>query len=90
MTHRIVDNTTRLISDNTTKSVSYQIPANETSVNATGSQCSEKEDTLKVSWKTNNSFAMLFRVNGSMYDLSSFVITLNTSSLYDDSEGELH
>lgn len=90
MSHRIVDNTISLISDNTTKSVSYQIPANETSVNLAGSKCSEKEDTLMVSWKTNNSFAMIFRANASKYDLSSFVIALNTSSLYDDSEGKLH
>lgn len=74
--------------DNKTKEVSYQIPVNETSVDQVGSSCGEKEDILMVSWKTNNSFYMKFNANDSHYDLSSFVVTLNTSSLFIDSAGE--
>lgn len=39
-----------------------------------------------ASWKTNN-FSMKFSANDSHYDLSSFVINLNTMSLFNDSAG---
>lgn len=66
------------------------IPVNETSVDAAGSHCNgEKEDILKVSWKDGNAFEMTFRANDTKYDLSSFVITLNSSRLFNDSMGEL-
>lgn len=77
------------LTDNTSKAVLYQIPANETLVDSLGSNCGEKEDTLKVSWKFNNSFELKFKSNVSLYDLSSFVINLNVSSLFNDSAGEL-
>jgi hypothetical protein len=67
----------------------YQIPAN-TTADMLGSSCGEKEDILKVSWDANNTFQMKFNSNESRYDLSSFVITLNVSSLYNDSQGEFH
>jgi len=70
--------------DNSTKAASYQIPANETSVDSSGSHCGEGDDTLRVSWTSNN-FEMKFMSNASNYDLSSFVINLNTSSLFNDS-----
>lgn len=54
-----------------------------------GSSCGEKADTLKVSWNANNTFVMKFNANESRYDLSSFVINLNVSSLFNDSQGEL-
>lgn len=66
----------------------YQVPANVTSVDKTGSKCSESEDTLKVSWNAGNNFILNFAANNSKYDLSSFVITFNTSSLFNDSAGE--
>ncbi|CRK95513.1 CLUMA_CG008982, isoform A [Clunio marinus] len=77
-------NFTYTISDNSTKNVLYTIPVNETAVDMTGSKCGEK-DTLKVSWKEGNDFEMTFSSNGSLYDLSLFVVNLNTSSLFNDS-----
>lgn len=78
-----------MFTDNTTKDVSYQIPANETSVDQAASNCGDKEDTLKVSWTNfNNSFELKFKSNASFYDLSSFVINLNASNLFNDSAGE--
>lgn len=76
------------ITDNKSKTVQYQIPANETSVDPIGSSCGEV-DILKVSWKLGNSFVMTFSSNSTLYDLSTFAVNLNASSLFDDSKGEL-
>lgn len=76
------------LADNTTKTVVYQIPADETKVDQAESRCGEHEDILKVSWKSNNSFYIKFNTNGSNYDVTSWVISLNTSSLFNDSAGE--
>jgi len=78
-------NFTYIAQDNSTKNVLYQIPANRTTINETGSQCGDKENTLKVSWAVGNNFDMKFIANNSFYDLSSFVINLNVSSIYNDS-----
>jgi len=72
-------NFTYIATDNSTKTASYRIPVNETSVDQAGSLCGH-EDILKVSWKTN-SFEMKFKSNNSNYDLSSFIINLNTSDI---------
>lgn len=77
-----------LIADNSTKAALYEVPANVTAVDVLGSGCGDKEDTLKVSWNAGNNFAMNFATNASKYDLASFVINLNTSSLFNDSAGE--
>jgi hypothetical protein len=77
-----------LIADNSTKNVLYQVPGNAT-VDQSGSSCGEKEDTLKVSWVSGNNFVMNFASNASKYDLTSFVVSLNTTSLFNDSAGEL-
>lgn len=53
-----------------------------------GSRCGDKVDTLKVSWPLGNSFAMNFVSNTSKYDMTSLVVTLNASSLFNDSAGE--
>ena len=85
----LIDNENEFISlDNQTKAVTYEIPANETLRDDNGSKCGDLEDTLKVSWNINNTFEMTFKLNGTKYDLSSFIIALNTSSLYNDSNGE--
>lgn len=70
--------------ENKTKDASYRIPYGQTAVDPTGSNCGD-DDTLRVSWTEGNSFDMVFKANGSRYDLSSFVVKLNTSSLFNDS-----
>lgn len=84
------------IADNKTKTLVYQIPINETKIIAgvNGSQCSDGVDTLLASWDNSSSFSMEFQQNKSdvtvkNYDLASFVITLNVSSLFNDSAGEI-
>lgn len=83
-----------IIVDNKTKTVEYAIPINETHVEqgVNASQCSDGVDTLKVSW-SENSFLMTFEQNKTtekvkFYDLSSFVISLNVSGLFNDSAGK--
>lgn len=43
----------------------------------------------QVLWGNGNSFNMTFSSNVSVYDLSSFAVNLNVSSLYNESMGEL-
>lgn len=72
--------------DNSVKNVLYQIPSNAKEVEAE-SNCGV-DDILVVSWNETNKFTMKFSENSTKYALSSFVIAMNTSSLYNDSKGE--
>jgi hypothetical protein len=78
-----------VFADNTTKTALYQVPGNATTVDKLGSKCGATEDTLKVSWDAGNSFIVNFASNSSKYDLTLLSVTLNVSSLFNDSAGEL-
>jgi len=78
-------NFTYVATDNSTKTVLYELPINQTLEDSTGSKCGASVNTIKVSWKDGNSFNMTFSSNNSHYDLSSFNVNLNTTSLYNDS-----
>lgn len=73
-----------LISDNSTKNVLYQIPANKTTIDTTLSKCREADNTLGVLWDTSNSFVMKFSKNNTVYGLESFVVNLNASNIYNE------
>lgn len=77
------------MSDNTTKTVSYEIPSNFTTVDGAGSNCNAHENILKVSWMEGNTFEIKFQhsSNESAYDLTSIIVSLNTSSIFNDSQG---
>jgi hypothetical protein len=47
-----------------------------------------KKDDLQVVWGEGNKFELNFNLENTTYDLSSFTITLNASSLFNDSAGE--
>jgi hypothetical protein len=66
--------------------VIYDIPI-DAKTDSTASSCDTAKDVLNVIWGTGNSFELVFDKKNSTYDLSSFTIALNVSSIFNDSAG---
>lgn len=88
MTHKLIkQKSSGFFIANALKTVIVEIPA-DAEVNKTASSCGDKNDTLNVVWGQGNCFELVFERVNSTYDLSSFVITLNVSSIFNDSSGQ--
>lgn len=68
------------------KNVIYDIPI-DAKTDPSASSCDATKDVLNVKWIEGNSFELIFENKNSTYDLSSFTITLNVSSIFTDSAG---
>lgn len=68
------------------KNVIYDIPI-DAKTDPAKSSCDAAKDVLNVKWSDGNSFELIFEKKNSTYDLSSFTITLNVSSIFNDSAG---
>jgi hypothetical protein len=74
--------------DNKAATAVYIIPNNSTKIDTDASKCSETEENLVVRWQEGNNFSMTFKLQNGSYDLSNFVISINTSSVFNNSVGE--
>lgn len=70
------------------RNVLYEVPI-DSKQDQNMSSCGADTDKLNVKWDIGNSFEVVFSLDkNSTYDLSNFTISLNASSIFNDSTGE--